>query len=152
MNALHRHSQFKSREHGQSLVELGLTLPLLLIILFGVVDLGRLFYAYVTVTNSAREGARVGTMNPKNTNNAIKIRAKQEASNVLNLTDLDITIDCAAYADTPPYTYGDCTTKSAGDRIRVKVEYNFEFVTLYLLGFKNLKLSNSTSMAIIRTN
>lgn len=144
----HTHEEYS----GQSLVELALTLPLLLLILFGVLDLGRLFYAYVTLTNSAREGARIGTSNPANVNNAIKIGVEQEAANVLNLTDSNIVIDCAAYSDTPPYAYNaaNCSSTTAGDRIRVTVNYNFEFVTLSILGLKNLTLSNYTSMAIVK--
>ncbi len=43
---------------GQSTVEFALSVPLLLLLLFGVVDLGRVFQAYVTVYHAAREGAR----------------------------------------------------------------------------------------------
>ena len=45
------------RESGQSLVELALMLPFLALILLGILDLGRVFNAYITITNSAREGA-----------------------------------------------------------------------------------------------
>jgi hypothetical protein len=45
-------------ERGQSLVELALVLPLLILLLSGMVDLGRAFYGYISITNGAREGAR----------------------------------------------------------------------------------------------
>ena len=44
-------------DRGQSLVELALVLPLLALILLGILDLGRVFHAYITITNAAREGA-----------------------------------------------------------------------------------------------
>ena len=44
------------KEKGQSLVEFALLLPILLIILIGVVDLGRMYYAYVVITDAAAEG------------------------------------------------------------------------------------------------
>lgn len=44
-------------QRGQSLTEFALVLPVLLIILGGVLDLGRLYYAYVAVTDVAGEGA-----------------------------------------------------------------------------------------------
>jgi Flp pilus assembly protein TadG len=47
-------------ERGQSLVELALVLPLLILLLSGMVDLGRAFYGYISITNGAREGARYG--------------------------------------------------------------------------------------------
>jgi Flp pilus assembly protein TadG len=45
-------------ERGQSLVELALVLPLLILLLTGMVDLGRAFYGFISITNGAREGAR----------------------------------------------------------------------------------------------
>ena len=51
------------KRRGQSLVEFALVLPLLVLIVFGVLDLGRAFYALITITNAAREGARYGITN-----------------------------------------------------------------------------------------
>ena len=34
-------------------------MPILLILIFGMIDFGRAFNAWITVTNAAREGARV---------------------------------------------------------------------------------------------
>jgi Flp pilus assembly protein TadG len=45
------------RQSGQSLFEFAVILPVLLIILAGLLDLGRLYYAYVAVTDVAGEGA-----------------------------------------------------------------------------------------------
>jgi len=50
------------KESGQSLVEFALVLPIFLLILFAIVDFGMAFHAWITVTNSAREGARVGAV------------------------------------------------------------------------------------------
>jgi Flp pilus assembly protein TadG len=79
------------RAEGQSLVELVIILPILLIILLGVIDFGRVFYAYVTITNAAREGARYGSMYPLSTGE-IKSRVKQETTGTLTLSDSDITV------------------------------------------------------------
>jgi Flp pilus assembly protein TadG len=49
-------------ESGQSIIELALTLPLLLIVVLGIFDFGFLFQRYEVVTNAAREGARVGVL------------------------------------------------------------------------------------------
>src|SRR5262245_10447183 len=48
-------------ESGQSLVEFAMVLPLLLLIVFAIIDFGRIYQANVTLTNAAREGARLGT-------------------------------------------------------------------------------------------
>ena len=49
---------FRESERGQSLVEFTMILPILLILLFALVDFGRAFYTWMLVTNAAREGAR----------------------------------------------------------------------------------------------
>lgn len=49
-------------EKGAELIEFALVLPLLLLILFGIIDFGLLFQRYETVTNAAREGARVAVL------------------------------------------------------------------------------------------
>ena len=51
-----------SREGGQAVIELALTLPLLLLVLTGIIDFGFQFQRYEVVTNAAREGARVGVL------------------------------------------------------------------------------------------
>jgi len=49
---------------GQGLVEFALLLPILVLIIFGVLELGRAFFAFIAITNAAREGARVFTFRP----------------------------------------------------------------------------------------
>lgn len=51
------------RSRGQSLVEFALILPVLLLLLFGILDLGRGVYAYNTISNAAHQGARVASVN-----------------------------------------------------------------------------------------
>ena len=48
---------------GQSLVEMAMVLPVLTLLTFGLVDFGRAYYFQVSITNAAREGARVGILN-----------------------------------------------------------------------------------------
>lgn len=49
-------------QRGQAVIEMALTLPLLLLIVFGIFDFGFMFQRYEVVTNAAREGARVGVL------------------------------------------------------------------------------------------
>jgi Flp pilus assembly protein TadG len=53
-------SRSSTKQRGQSLVEFAITLPILLIILVGLGELGSALYSYQIVANSAREGARYG--------------------------------------------------------------------------------------------
>jgi Flp pilus assembly protein TadG len=49
-------------QRGQAIIELALTLPLLLAVVFGIIDFGFMFQRYESVTNAAREGARLGIL------------------------------------------------------------------------------------------
>lgn len=49
-------------KRGQTLVELALILPLLLLILMGIFEFGRVFNAYLITSHAAREGARVAVV------------------------------------------------------------------------------------------
>jgi hypothetical protein len=48
----------RRRSRGQSLVEFALILPIFLMLLFGLFDLGRAVYAWSTINNAAREAGR----------------------------------------------------------------------------------------------
>ena len=52
------------RERGQSLVELGISLLILLYLLSGAAELGVLFFQFVQLRDAAQEGALYGSINP----------------------------------------------------------------------------------------
>jgi len=51
-----------ARMRGQATVEIALLLPILLVLLFGLIMAGFTFYAFIQVSNAAREGARAGSL------------------------------------------------------------------------------------------
>jgi len=53
------------RGRGQSLVEFALVATVLLILLTGVLDLGRMYMAWVAIQDAAGEGALYAAMNPR---------------------------------------------------------------------------------------
>ena len=55
--------RFKGRENGVAAVEFALILPVLMLILFGILNYGILLYDQAVITNAAREGARWGAIN-----------------------------------------------------------------------------------------
>ena len=63
MTAVNKRLRDGSRP-GQSLVEMALVLPLLMILLVGVVDVGRAMFAKIAITNASREGARYASRYP----------------------------------------------------------------------------------------
>lgn len=79
------------RGKGQSLVELAIILPILLIILLGIIDFGRVFYAYVTITNASREGARYGSLHVFE-DAAIEQRVIDEAATTVTIDPGEIAV------------------------------------------------------------
>ncbi len=53
----------RRRSAGQGLMEFALVLPLIVFIVTGAVDMGRAVFAYNTLANAARHGARVAAVN-----------------------------------------------------------------------------------------
>lgn len=64
-------------KHGQALVEFAILLPVLLVILLGIVDVGRMVYAYNAVSNAAREAGRTAIVNQ--TPDTIRAQAAEQA-------------------------------------------------------------------------
>lgn len=59
-------------EDGQSMVELAVSIVVLLILLAGVVDLGRIAFYYIAMRDSAQEGASYASMFPNDCGEIIK--------------------------------------------------------------------------------
>jgi Flp pilus assembly protein TadG len=55
------------RERGQSLVELGISLLILLFLLAGAAEFGVLFFQFVQLRDAAQEGALYGSIHPPST-------------------------------------------------------------------------------------
>ena len=51
----------KNQQLGQSFVEMALTLPIILLIFFGMIEVGFAAHSYLVITNASREGARFGS-------------------------------------------------------------------------------------------
>lgn len=60
----------KRPQKGAALVEAAIALPLLLLVLLGASDFGRLSYVSVLLANAASAGARFGSLTPTNATNA----------------------------------------------------------------------------------
>ncbi len=99
-------------EGGQSLVEFALVLPIFLLVLFAIVDFGMAFHAWIAVTNSAREGARLG---------AVRGSATEIEQRVWDTTG---TLDQANLTVTVTNAEGD-----PGDSVIVDVSYAYSLMT-----------------------
>lgn len=93
----------KRKQHGQALVETALILPILLLIVIGLFDVGRAVFAYNTATNAAREAARLAIVNQD------VGRVQQRAANLAPNTPVDsVTVEYyRPGADTTSTSNGD---------------------------------------------
>ncbi len=53
---------FKKSEKGAAAIEFALILPVLIVLIFGMIEFGRAYNAYLAVTHAAREGARLAAV------------------------------------------------------------------------------------------
>jgi Flp pilus assembly protein TadG len=117
---------------GQTLVEYALMLPILILIVIMLVDLGRAVYYYSVVFNAAREGARWGIIDPEDTA-GIEAAAKAK---ITGINPADVTVVSAMPTE---------------DTIRVTVSYSFAPVTPLVGNFLSggtLTLQSQSTMQV----
>ncbi|WP_342432923.1 TadE/TadG family type IV pilus assembly protein [Neobacillus sp. FSL H8-0543] len=101
-------------QKGQSLVEFALVLPLLILLLFGIIDFGRIFHAYLTIDHTGREAARAASIGKDDT--TIKNKAVNDAVGIgLTITDIGIS---------PP-----TATRESGNDVTITITYPITFLT-----------------------
>lgn len=116
--------RIRHRSHGQALVEFALVFPILMLMLLGLFDLGRAVFTYNTITNAAREGARLAIVNQDEAKIAQRARAlaptADGAANQVTVWFSDK--DSATDAD-------DCAPVSTGCNVTVRYEASFSAIT-----------------------
>jgi Flp pilus assembly protein TadG len=118
--------RIRPSSRGQGLVEFALILPVLILIFMGVFDFGRAIYAYNSVSNAAREGARVGIVD-QGTGAGGAYNAAIEAANQATALGLNPTDPNQVQVTFPTSTQ--CPTLEVGCPIRVRVQYQFSAIT-----------------------
>lgn len=79
-------SRVRDRERGQSLVEFALVLPVLVFILMGIIDFGRIFNADLVVSEAARDAVRYASVGESDA--AVEQIALTDAQSVSGVTAL----------------------------------------------------------------
>jgi Flp pilus assembly protein TadG len=97
-------------DRGAAAVETAIVLPLLLLLIFGLIDFGRMLNAQIVVTEAAREAARAESLGGD-----AQARATMAAS-AIGTVDLNWESRCPKQVD---------TTQDA----QVQVTYRFSFIT-----------------------
>ncbi len=136
--------QCNHSEKGQSMVEFAVGLVLLIILMAGIVDLGRALFTYMSLRDAAQEAANYAIINPSDTN-GIKNRARESSNMMKSIssdgqasTAVDVTINGGA-----------CT----GNEVVIKVTYsNFPITMPFLgalIGSQNIPLVATISDTIL---
>ena len=110
---------------GQALAEFTLVLPVLILLVFGIIEFGLAFRTHQIVTNSAREGARTAVIPSTNSEDTeLAVRSRLDNSG-LNSAEADIILRCSD-PNTPEGEI--CTT--TGHETTVEVGYCHRFFVL----------------------
>lgn len=86
-------SRSRTDQRGQSLVELAVMGMVLGLILAGVLDLGRAYFAYIAVTDAAAEGAGYGAAFPSAGEEEIKDRVVGSSGGLVSIDRDMVVID-----------------------------------------------------------
>lgn len=162
---------------GQALVEFALVIPIFLLLVFGLLDMGRAVYANHTLSQATREAVRLAaaqaswvgqTTADEATCNApagpvcpatvaalkanVDAAANRMAVGLGALPSGQIYMQCNPAGSTAPtgaWTGSSCTSNGAGGLVSVRIAYTFTMITP-LVGqiANNLSLSATATMVI----
>ncbi|MEO8462439.1 MAG: TadE/TadG family type IV pilus assembly protein [Chloroflexota bacterium] len=130
---------------GQALAELAFVLPVMLLLLLGALDLGRLFYAQITIENAAKEGALVASRGGSYVSGGICSSTNTVMCAVLNEAKGGfVEVDSARVAQAPSVVKACPVTAAIGTTVSVTVQAPFQLITPFIgdvIGQQNLTVS-----------
>lgn len=141
---------FPRRESGQGLIELSVAIMVLLIILAGTVDFGRMAFHYIALRDAAQEGASYGSIYPTFCDQIIQRVQTGGSNGLLDPATVQVTVlvndkEChvAAVSDA-------CASRSVEVKV---VEPAFPITMPFIgsfLGGQTIKLEGSVKDTILR--
>jgi Flp pilus assembly protein TadG len=113
----------KRGESGQALVEFLIVVPILLLIFFGIVEVGAAWRTFQVITNTAREGARASVL-PNATEAGVRaIVIGRLDSAGLDASEATVDIVCLAGP-------GACFPSQSGGSTEVRIAFPHTFILL----------------------
>ncbi len=110
-------------QKGVAAIEFAIVLPLLMMIIFGIIEFGLLLYDKQVITNASREGARIGISDVVVSDADIEaVVANYVANNLITFG-----------TPTPPVTTIEPANRTGmvfGEDVTVTVTYNYDFLML----------------------
>jgi hypothetical protein len=121
-------------ERGQSMTEFALVLPLMVVLLFGIIQFGITFNNYITLTDAVRAGARKGAVS-RHEQDPVGVTVDQvrRAATDLKPADLQVSVE---------------SSWTSGDEVRVSASYPY---AIKVLGV-TIKAGRMTSTTTERVN
>jgi Flp pilus assembly protein TadG len=140
------------------MVEFALGLPILLVLLFGVIEFGRLLFIYTATTASSREAARYAAVAGVNGSGILRYKdcagiraAARRIGSLAGIQDSDITISYDN-GDSPYTAYATCATlsgaASSGHRVRVQVVAHYDPI-VPLIDLPGFDITSFTARTLI---
>jgi Flp pilus assembly protein TadG len=156
MPVIKRKRRLTQNERGQSLVELAITLPILILLLLGTLDFGMAIFSYSMLRDAAQEGAFYGSFNPSNVaeieNRARNISPRAEDaifSSPVQLRDTNlIKVSVLALGK---FCQG--TEDGVANSIQVNVSYRYPILMPFigrLIGSNTIPLTGSATNVILQ--
>ena len=117
-------------ERGQSLTEFAIVLPLLVVLLFGIIQFGITFHDYITLTDAVRAGARKGTV-ARHLDDPVgeTVAQVRESGSDLDGADLEISVE---------------STWTRGEEVTVTASYPYE-IRLFGIPLQQGRMSSTTT-------
>jgi Flp pilus assembly protein TadG len=135
-------TKLRRGEHGQSLVELALSLTMILLLLSGAVDFSIAYFSFSAMQDAAQEGALYGSINPGDEDGIIS-RVRSASTNPVDLANEDLV-------DVVVTLPGDACE---GNEVRVNVVYDYPISMPFIgaiIGTQQITLNASVTDTILQ--
>lgn len=149
-------------QRGQSLVEIAIVMPILVMLLSGVLDLGRVFYIFIALEDAAGEAALYLSIEPYcedsgdvdpdgnacvDPNNALYRAQHAVGESVIDWSRVTYTVMLPADPSNPSQVIRD-----VGEKVKVRLRYEVDLLTPVIprfTGFNPLQLTVEADQTIV---
>ncbi len=151
-----RKRSFTQNERGQSLIELAVSLPVMILILLGTIDFGMAIFSYAILRDAAQEGALYGSFNPANKaeieNRARNISPRGDEAvfsspvNLRNTTLVKVEVKALG-------AFCQGTTGGAANSVKVSVSYKYPLLMPFageIMGSGTISLTGTATNIILQ--
>lgn len=141
------------RSPGQATLEFGIVAIILFTLIFGVIEGGRMLFAYHQLTNASREGARYAIAHGVASENQVSAGSYQDmvdhiTSRTTGLSEGQIAVEASWPGDDRNPEHCPSGSNNAGCPVHVTVDYDFEPVVAMFAGLGTIEMSSSSQMRI----